>query len=78
MANLLSVEEHRERVANGWFTVWKHEDGLFRVSWEPDEGSEDHPGHTYSPGDSDLPADLPDSNDPGELTVWARTRWGSK
>jgi hypothetical protein len=47
------------RVKNGNVNVEQHEHGFWLVSWDPDEGHPDFPGHTYSPKDPHLPSDYP-------------------
>ena len=54
------------------------EEGIWRVSWLPDEPDSrgQLSGRTYTPGDADLPSDFPATNDPDDLMEWAVRRWG--
>jgi hypothetical protein len=67
----------RERLQNGWIDLHRGEEGVWRISWAPDEGHPDFPGRTYSPGDPDLPDDYPGPDDVEALIAWGRQRWGS-
>ena len=67
--------DEQQRVDRGWIDVWTGEDGLLRVTWLPDRGQPDYPGHTYKPSDANLPADFPTAGDRTELMAWARRRW---
>jgi hypothetical protein len=69
----LSEDYGRERVKNGWVTVSKDDAGEWGVSWEPDQGHADWPGHTVSPGD----ADYPGVDGPEALLRWGVERWGA-
>lgn len=57
--------------------MWRNEgETSWRVTWLPDEGDPDHPGHTYTPGDVDMPRDFPGGDDPDAILAWAKERWG--
>jgi hypothetical protein len=65
-----TVNYRRERLTRGWLDL--HQDaeaGAWLLSWAPDHGEPDWPGHIYSPEDEDLPSDYPDPRDP-EALVW--------
>jgi hypothetical protein len=68
----------RKRLTNGWIDLNRDDEGIWRISWEPDPGHEDWPGRTYSPADADLPSDYPGPHDPDALLAWGRARWGSR
>ena len=63
------------RLASGQITIRRTLDGVWQVSYDPDERPADYPGHTFAPGDPDLPSDYPRTNDPDDLEAWARNRW---
>jgi len=63
------------RLATGQITIRRTLDGVWQVSYDPDERPADYPGHTFAPGDPDLPSDYPRTNDPDDLEAWARNRW---
>jgi hypothetical protein len=67
----------RERLRSGWIDLY-HDGDIWRISWTPNTGHRDHPGHTYSPADPDLPADYPGGGDPEALLAWGRKRWGDR
>jgi hypothetical protein len=50
--------------------------GLWILSWRPHYGEPDWPGHTYSPGDKDLPSDFPAPDDVEALLAWGRSHFG--
>ena len=50
--------------------------GAWRLTWNPDFGEPDWPGHTYSPEDDDLPGDYPDAADVEALVEWGRRHFG--
>jgi hypothetical protein len=56
--------------------VFEDEEGLYNVSWRPARGHPEYPGHLYSPGDRDLPADFPTKATKENLQAWALSRWG--
>ena len=63
------------RLASGQTTLGRTLAGVGQVSYAPDERPADYPGHTFAPGDPDLPSDYPRTNDPDDLEAWARNRW---
>ena len=60
-----------KNVSDGKLDVWQGEDDIWRITWRPERGHKDYPGHTYSPQDSNLPSGYPKSQDPGVLMTWA-------
>jgi hypothetical protein len=74
------IETHiyrRERLTRGWLDLRQGDAaGAWRLAWNPAPGEPDWPGHTYSPGDDDLPMDYPDPADVEELVAWGRKHFG--
>ena len=72
---MLSDETYnRERVKNGWVSVWRNSpSAAWSISWEPDEGHADWPGHTVSPGDPAYPGDI--GADAELLLRWGVAQW---
>lgn len=67
----------RERLGRGWLDLYEDaEAGAWRLTWGPDFGEPDWPGHTYSPEDGDLPTDYPDPADCDALVEWGRRHFG--
>ena len=67
----------RERLRRGWLDLCQHADfGAWDLTWNPDAGEPDWPGHTYSAEDDDLPADYPDRADAEALVEWGRRHFG--
>lgn len=67
----------RERLARGWLDLYYDADaGAWRLAWGPDYAEPDWPGHTYSPGDDDLPSDFPAAADFDALVEWGRKHFG--
>ena len=52
------------RLSSGQITIRRALDGVWRVSYDPDERPADYPGHTFAPGDPDLPSDYPQDERP--------------
>ena len=50
--------------------------GKWRLAWSPHDGEPDWPGHSYSPGDKDLPSDYPPADDLTALIDWGRRHFG--
>ena len=71
------VESRTERIDRGHVEVWRRDDGVWGVSWEPDEGRSDDPATTYIGGGDLTPPNFPTEYDPEELLAWARNEWGS-
>lgn len=72
-----TVNCRRERLVRGWLDLYSDmETGEWRLSWEPDQGEPDWPGHTYLPIDGDLPDDYPDPHDSDALIEWGRNHFG--
>ena len=69
------AEARSHQVTDGWIRLWQGADRVWRVTWEPYAGREGYPGHTFSPGDADLPNDWPYTNDPDDLMRWAIARF---
>jgi hypothetical protein len=69
------MEHRREQLARGWVEVWRRDDGVWGVSFEPYEGDPDYPGVTYTPSDERRPSDFPTDYDPDALMAWAKARW---
>jgi hypothetical protein len=66
-----------ERLGRGNLDLQQNaETGEWSLSWNPDHGEPDWPGHTYSPGDDDLPDDFPGPDDPDALIAWGRGHFG--
>jgi hypothetical protein len=63
-------------VGNVRILLWRRRalDAKWRVTFLPDHefGEQESNGHTYSPGDHDLPDGYPGGDDPGRLLEWAR------
>jgi hypothetical protein len=57
------AEARSHQVTDGWIRLWQG------------AGREGYPGHTFSPGDADLPNDWPYTNDPDDLMRWAIARF---
>ena len=68
-------EEFRERRANGTVVVWCQDDGLWGVSWEPDEGHDQPPAQSFTNRDSMAPSDFPAEYDVELILAWARERF---
>ena len=63
-----TLNYRRERLGRGWLDLCHDAElGTWRLSWGPDAGEPDWPGHTYSPEDDDLPSDYPDPADSDAL-----------
>jgi hypothetical protein len=74
----LSDDPRIFRLPYGRVSIRQALDGVWRVSYDPDEDQEEgYPGHTFAPGDPTLPADYPATNNPDDLELWARGRWGA-
>jgi len=71
-----TVNYRRERLGRGWLDLCQEERGTWSLSWNPDFGEPDRPGHTYSPDDGDLPGDYPDTADVEALVDWGRRHFG--
>jgi hypothetical protein len=71
----VSDEARIVRLSHGQVTIRRALDGVWQVSYDPDERPADYPGHTFAPGDPELPSDYPQTNDPDDLEEWARNRW---
>ena len=65
-------------VNTGKVDVWLGEDDNWRVTWRPERGHKDYPGHTFSPKDRDLPHDYPRTQNPDDLMAWAVNRFRSR
>ncbi len=67
----------RERLKRGWLDLHQEaETGAWGLTWAPDFGEPDWPGHTYAPDDDDLPGDFPDTADVEALVGWGRKHFG--
>ena len=72
-----TVNYRRERLRRGWLDLCEDaETGTWRLSWAPDSGEPDWPGHAYSAEDDDLPGDYPESSDSDALIEWGRKHFG--
>jgi hypothetical protein len=73
----VTVNYRRERLGRGWLDLAQDPDGAaWGLTWNPDFGEPDWPGHTYSREDGDLPADFPDPADAEALVEWGRKHFG--
>lgn len=67
----------RERLARGNLDLYRDSHAAeWLLSWAPDLGEPDWPGHTYSPADDDLPSDYPDPSDLDALVGWGTKHFG--
>lgn len=67
----------RERLTRGWLDLFQNPGvGAWGLSWAPDHGEPDWPGHIYSPEDDDLPNDYPDPSDADALVAWGTKHFG--
>jgi len=72
-----TVNYRRQRLARGWLDLDQDaETRAWRLTWNPDYGEPDWPGHTYSPEDDDLASDYPDPADAEALVEWGRKHFG--
>jgi hypothetical protein len=68
----------RERLARGNLDLYRDSHAAeWLLSWRPDQGEPDWPGHTYSPEDDDLPSDYPDARDQEALVAWGAKHFGA-
>jgi hypothetical protein len=73
----MSTDYRRERLTRGNIDLYRDGESLnWLLSWAPDQGEPDWPGHTYAPDDDDPPSDYPDASDPGALLAWGRKHFG--
>jgi hypothetical protein len=71
------MDERHVRVGRGWVHLRRpNGERDWHISWEPPH--EDFPAVTYSPGDTGVPDDFPETEDADELLAWARERWGER
>jgi hypothetical protein len=71
------IDYRRERLDRGNIDLYRESETVeWRLSWAPDHGEPDWPGHTYSTQDEDLPSDFPDSGDVDALVEWGRKHFG--
>jgi hypothetical protein len=61
----------------GSIEIWERE-GKVQVSWHPWNETDPDSPHTFTRGDTDLPSDYPDTDNPDALLAWGKSRWGTR
>lgn len=71
------TNHRRERLSRGNIDLYRDPDTVqWLLSWAPDLGEPDWPGHTYEPDSDDRPSDYPDPSDPTALLEWGKRHFG--
>jgi hypothetical protein len=71
------TDYRRERLTRGNIDLYRNPETVnWLLSWAPDQGEPDWPGHTYVPDAPDAPTDYPDASDVDALLAWGRKHFG--
>lgn len=71
------TDYRRERLTRGNLDLYRDRESVsWFLSWAPDLGEPDWPGHTYAPDDEHRPSDYPDASDLDALIEWGRKHFG--